>query len=69
MDIFHCNRPATCAGVTLKQRVINYVIVVVYKINVPIQLWNVWVVVGAGGGGKRGGKEGVLFPNLVETVK
>lgn len=68
MDIFHCNRPATCAGVTLKQRVINYVIVVVYKINVPIQLWNVWVVVGAGGGG-RGGKEGVLFPNLVETVK
>lgn len=67
MDIFHCNRPATCAGVTLKQRVINYVIVVVYKINVPIQLWNVLVVVGAGGG--RGGKEGVLFPNLVETVK
>ena len=66
MDIFHCNRPATCAGVTLKKRVINYVIVVVYKINVPIQLWNVWVVVGAGG---RGGKEGVLFPNLVETVK
>lgn len=67
MDIFHCNRPATCAGVTLKKRVINYVIVVVYKINVPIQLWNVWVVVGAGGG--EGGKEGVLFPNLVETVK
>lgn len=59
MDIFRCNRPATCAGVTLKQRVINYVIVVVYKINVPIQLRNVWVVVGAGGG-ERGEGRGPL---------
>lgn len=56
MDIFHCNRPATCAGVTLKKRVITYVIVVVYKINIPIQLWNVWVVVGGGGG--EGGRKG-----------